>query len=353
MSRKFVPRFTRAMMMLFPLAKAFTLRGGDIETVLARNGIPSDALVDPAMLVKASACYSVMEDMAELLGDPYFSAEVAIETARNGTPGLRDAASHAVNLGDFLSRLVVEISKQVDNVRYSVSVTPDVASLEIQRTIRMPKRTKQLDAVGVAFYVTVIKRGIGGVFDPRRILVTVPTTEGLPPGFLPRQALIESKINGLRIAFPSQWLWAPFSLDWDLAEVSRGEFAADRADEPVRSYLRGVLTDNIDDQNLSLNRFAAICGMHPRNIQRILWAQGTSYSQMKDDMRQSITKDLLSNTTIPVAEIAHRVGLSGPAALDRAFRRWTGKTPTRFRAESRPDQISRVADEQGRSSTDS
>jgi hypothetical protein len=27
---------------------------------------------------------------------------VAIETARTGSPGIRDAASHAVNLGDFL-----------------------------------------------------------------------------------------------------------------------------------------------------------------------------------------------------------------------------------------------------------
>lgn len=129
-------------MMLFPLAKAFTLRGGDIETVLARNGIPYGALVDPAMLVEASACYSAMEDMAELLGDPYFGAKVAIETARKGTPGLRDAATHAVNLGDFLSRVVVEVSKLVDNVQYRVSITPDVANLEIERTIRVSKPTK-------------------------------------------------------------------------------------------------------------------------------------------------------------------------------------------------------------------
>ena len=338
MSRKFVPRFTRAMLVLFPLAKAFTLRGGDIEAVLARNGIPSDALVDPAMLVEASACYSAMEDMAETLGDPYFGAKVAIETARKGTPAFRESATHALNLGDFLSRVVMEVSKQVDNVRYSVSITPDVASFEVHRTVKAPKPSTQLDAIGVALYVTLIKKGIGETFDPKDILITVPTTAGLPPGFLPRQALIESKINGLRISFPPHWLWAPFSLDWDLVEVSRGEFATDTAGEATLSYLRGVLTDNIDDQDLSLNRFAAICGLHPRRVQRILWSQGTSYSQLKDDVRQSITKDLLSNTTIPIGQIAVQAGLSGPAAFDRAFRRWTGKTPTRFRAEFTPER---------------
>jgi AraC-like DNA-binding protein len=324
------------MMVLFPLAKAFTLRGGDIEAVLARNRIPLGALSDPSMLVEASACYAAMEDMAETLGDPYFGATVAIETARKGTAGLQEAASGALTLGDFLSRVVVEVSKQVDNVRYSLFVSPDVASLEIQRTINMSKPSRQLDAVGVAFYVTVIRQGIGNTFDPNDILVTVPTTAGLPPGFLPKQALITSGINGLRISFPPQWLWAPFSLDWDLVEASRGEFGTDNASasESTLSYIRSLLADNLAHQDLTLDSFAAICGLHPRRVQRIIKATGTSFSQMKDDVRQSVSEDLLSNTTLPISQIALQVGLSGPAALDRAFRRWTGKTPTGFRAES-------------------
>jgi AraC-like DNA-binding protein len=347
MSKQSAPKFTRALLVLFPLAKAFTLRGGDIEDVLARNRIPLGALSDPSMLVEASACYAAMEDMAETLGDPYFGATVAIETARKGTPGLREAASRALTLGDFLSRVVVEVSKQVDNVQYSIFVSPDVASLEIQRTINVSKPSRQLDAVGVAFYVTVIRQGIGDTFDPNDILVTVPTTAGLPPGFLPKQALITSGINGLRISFPPQWLWAPFSLDWDLVEASLGEFGTDNASarESTLSYFRGVLADNIAHQDLTLESFAAICGLHPRRVQRIIQAKGTSFSLVKDDVRQSVSEDLLSNTTLPISHIALQVGLSGPAAFHRAFRRWTGKTPTGFRAESAAAHIARGADE--------
>ena len=344
MRRKSDPRFTRAMLILFPLAKAFTSRGGDIESLLVRNGIPLHALIEPSMLIDAAACYSVMEDMAETLGDPYFAAKVAIKTAKTGSPGIRDAASDAVNLGDFLSRIVVEVSKQVDNVQYSVSISPELATFELQRKIRMSKPTNQVDALGVAFYVTVFKQALGSVFDPNDILVTMPTTAGLPPGFLPIQALVKSRINGLRITFPSQWLWAPFSLDWDLPEVSRGEFTTERAGEATLSYFRNVLTEHIANQDLPLNSFAAICGLHPRRVQRILSAKGTSYTQMKDDVRQSITKDLLSNTSLPIEQIAQQVGLSSPAALHRTFRRWTGKTPTGFRSEPAPDQIARVAD---------
>ena len=119
----------------------------------------------------------------------------------------------------------------------------------------------------------------------------------------------------------------------------RGEFGSNSTGQDTLSYLRDVLADNIAGQDLPLNSFAAICGLHPRRLQRILSAAGTSYSQIKDDVRRSLTEDLLSDKTKPMDEIAQRVGLSGPAALHRAFRRWTGKTPTRFRAETSHGQI--------------
>jgi AraC-like DNA-binding protein len=344
MGRNSDPKLTRAVLFLFPLAKAFTSRGGDIESLLVRNGIPLRALTEPTMLIDAAACFSAVEDMAETLGDPYFAAKVAIEAAQTGSPGIRDAASHAVNLGDFLSRVVMEVSKQVDNVVHAVTILPNVASFETRRTVNVSGPTTQVDAVGAAFYVTVIKQGIGDAFDPTRVILTVPINAGLPPGFLPKRAVIRSAIIGWQVSFPPEWLLAPFSLDWEMVASSRGEFGPDGTGEATLSYLRNVLTDNISEHDLPLNSFAAICGLHPRRVQRILWTKGTSYSQLKDDVRQSITEDLLSNTTLPIAQIALQVGLSGSAALHRTFRRWTGKTPTRFRAESAADHIARVAD---------
>jgi AraC-like DNA-binding protein len=239
----------------------------------------------------------------------------------------------------------MEVSKQVDNVVHSVTILPDVASFETRRTVNVSGPTTQVDAVGAAFYVTVIKQGIGDAFDPRRVILNVPINAALPPGFLPKQAVIRSAIIGWRVSFPTEWLFAPFSLDWGMVASARGEFGPDRTGEAMLSYLRNVLTDNISDHDLPLNSFAAICGLHPRRLQRNLCARGTSYNQLKDEVRQSITEDLLSNTTLPIAEIALKVGLSGPAALHRAFRRWTGKTPNSFRSEAAQDQLGRGADE--------
>ena len=96
--------------------------------------------------------------------------------------------------------------------------------------------------------------------------------------------------------------------------------------------------ENIGLEDLSLNRFAEICGTHPRQMQRILSAQGVTYSQMKDEARRHLAVELVANTNTPIAQIGLLTGLSSPSALTRAFRQWTGKTPSHFRAETTRDQ---------------
>ena len=338
MRKRSDPRFTRAASTLIPLVNVFARRGGDAEALLARNNLPFEAMTDPTLLIDASSCYAAIEDMAETLGDRYFGAHVALEAARIGTPLLRDAARQATTLADFLSRAIIEIASQVDNVRYELSVSPEIARFEIQRTFNLSSPTIQVDAIGVAFYASVIKRGLGRTFDPERMIVTVPTTKGLPAGVLPSRSIVTSDINGLRISFPPQWLWAPFSLDWRLPEAPRGHFGSTGAREATLDYFRGVLAANLGAQDLPLNQFARLCGLHPRRVQRILAAWGTSYRQLRDEARKRLVLDLMSNTSTPIAEIAWQAGFSGPSALNRAFRQWTGKTPTSFRGDFLKDR---------------
>lgn len=337
MRKRSDPKFTRAMLVLLPLTTKFAQRGGDVEALLLRHGIPLAALSTPTMLVDATACYAAMEDMAETLGDVHFGAKVAAEAANKGAPAIWDAAKNAVTLGDFLARIVVEIATQVDNVRYRFSASSAAASFEVQRTLKVSAPTTQLDAIGVVFYVELIKRGLGKKFDPTRIIVSAPTDAGFPPGFLPKSSFIKSNINGLRISFPPQWLWEPFSLAWDVVDAPRGEFARDGDDGATVAYFRRVLEEYIGPEDLSLKRFAEICSTHPRHMQRMLSAQGTSFSRMKDDARRSLAVELVATTSIPIAQIAVRVGFSGPSALTRAFRQWTDETPTRFRVAPKSD----------------
>ncbi len=330
------PKFTRAMVALIPFASAFARRGGDAEKVLKKNQIPIGALSNPTMLVEANACYAAMEDMANLLDDPFFGSRLAIESGNAGTPVIQNAAAQALTFGDFLSRFVVEIARQVDNVDHRVEFSSRAVSFELRRMVPPRGAMTQVPAVNIAFFVTLFKRGLGDVFDPARITVLAPTTDGVPKNFLPKRSLLKSKLNGIKITFPPEWLWAPFSLGWQIDDRQKGEFGH-QEDESILAHFRSVMEVNISDRDLALNHFANLVGLHPRRVQRILSANRTSYRHFKEDVRRGLAVDLLANSDTPITEIASQVGYSDVTAFDRAFKQWTGKTPSHFRGRRVPD----------------
>jgi hypothetical protein len=218
MNKRPNPKFTRAMLVLLPLTTEFAQRGGDVEALLLRHKIPLAVLTTPTMLVDASACYAAMEDMAETLGDVHFGAKVAIEAANKGAPAIRDAAINAVTLGDFLARIRGrnrDASRQCALPVFAAS--SDAATFEVQRTLRVSGPTIQLDAIGVVFYVSLIKRGLGKTFDPKRIIVTAPTNAGFPPGFLPQKV-----IHKVRHQWPANFFPAAVALGAVFTRLGRG-----------------------------------------------------------------------------------------------------------------------------------
>ncbi|MBW0158391.1 hypothetical protein [Sedimentimonas flavescens] len=236
--------------------------------------------------------------MANEVGDPYFGAKLAIKVANPGTPKIRDAAINAATFGGFLSRLVVEIARQMDSVRYRLDVSSSAVSFEVRRTMNLRGATTKVDTVGVAFYVTLFKRGLKDVFDPTRIVVIAPVIDGGGKDFLPKRSLLKSPINGLRISYPPDWLWAPFSLGWRDSDEQRAE-TGDEEGDAMLVHFRSMLENNIDHVEFSLPRFADLVGLHPRRVQRIPPANRTSFPELKEDVRRAVALDLLSYTSTP------------------------------------------------------
>jgi AraC-like DNA-binding protein len=72
-------------------------------------------------------------------------------------------------------------------------------------------------------------------------------------------------------------------------------------------------------------------GFSPRNLQRKLKTVHLSFARILDDMRAQAARYYLHDPGVPVGEIADMVGFSEAGSFTRAFRRWTGITPTAYR----------------------
>ena len=87
-----------------------------------------------------------------------------------------------------------------------------------------------------------------------------------------------------------------------------------------------------NDEALNLKRVVAAAGMSARTFQRQLKEEGTSFSDLLADVRRSETLKRLKERNATIAAIATDLGYFDQATFTRAFRRWTGVPPSRFRA---------------------
>ena len=86
-----------------------------------------------------------------------------------------------------------------------------------------------------------------------------------------------------------------------------------------------------DWADCTLGHAARALGMTPRTLMRRLEADGTSFQAIKDGLRRDIAIRALEDGQKSIEEISQDVGFSSAANFHRAFRRWTGVTPSAYR----------------------
>lgn len=76
-----------------------------------------------------------------------------------------------------------------------------------------------------------------------------------------------------------------------------------------------------------------------RSLRRHLQQQDTSYQQLLDEARQRDALLLLEKYHLDIQKIAAMLGFTNPANFTRAFKQWTGQTPSQYRLlrQSKPD----------------
>ena len=74
-------------------------------------------------------------------------------------------------------------------------------------------------------------------------------------------------------------------------------------------------------------------GMSNRTLLRHLAELKTSYKAVTDNVKQSVAIEFLTNTSMAIDEIASRVGYHDTSNFRKAFKRWTGLSPSRYRNE--------------------
>ena len=77
--------------------------------------------------------------------------------------------------------------------------------------------------------------------------------------------------------------------------------------------------------------FAKFIGMHPKALQRMLAAEGTSCSARVDTAKSRLAAKWIADPDTPFKKIAERLGYRNASAFTRSCHRWFGFAPEELR----------------------
>jgi AraC-like DNA-binding protein len=321
-----------------PVLARVRAAGGDPGALIRRFGLPATAEHDGEVVLPLEKLHALL-DAAELAArDPFLGLHVAVELRRGAYGLLEFSCRSAPTLGEALRRIVRYISLLNEIIEVTLVERGGEAIIE-QRIAGEPLTVgRHGNEFFVALLLSQARRLTGASVVPSRAWFAHPA----PRDRSELDALVgtsrlefERERNGM--ALPRALLELPIrTADPPLLALldEQAQAALQLRASPSRflGQVRQSVRDRLRDGVPALGDAARALGMSPRTLQRRLSDEGTSFAALVDGVREELARRYVKDATMPLGEIAFMLGYSELSAFLRAFKRWTGKTPSETRS---------------------
>lgn len=241
---------------------------------------------------------------------------------------------YSSDVGTALRSLVHFFHLHVHGAVVNLETRGVLASLSYEIYQPGTKATDQVGDGAVAAIYNIMSELCGPLWKPSEVKFAHSKREDGRPyqSFFEAPLVFDAEINA--VVFKADWLnlrlphadphlLSLLQKQIDTLEVSYGQDLP----EQIRSLLRTALLTGHD----SIDQVAELFSMHSRTLRRHLKDCGTSFQELLNEGRYEIARQLLEGTRMNVCQIASTLNYADQRAFTRAFRRWSGTTPTQWR----------------------
>ena len=102
----------------------------------------------------------------------------------------------------------------------------------------------------------------------------------------------------------------------------------------VRTVVRQLLPTGAATLEVVAGQF----NLHPKALQRLLAAEGTTFAALIDEVRAEAAQRYLRDTQMSLTHLARELGYAEQSVLTRSCKRWFGSGPAAYRKAVRPNR---------------
>lgn len=317
------------------LFKTAVNQGADPERLLHDTGLTQDMFVNPRARASYSQFGTLARNAIELTGNPALGIDFGkrIHLGNLGMLGLALLASGSAK--DAVDTILTYGRVVSPGFALSTRAEQDETILLVRPTVPMgPLHAFAVEALLKALSDVASFLLQGAPVPLRRVNLDYPR-----PSYAARYAEITSApvhfdCHAIEVVF------AASAMDFDLSfgdpltaiEAKRlcdfelSQMPGTGLLEQARSLLAKTPGEYPTFQGL-----ARELGTSARSLRRALARLGSSYQTLLFEVRREHALDYIRSTHLSVEGLAQRLGFSDARAFRRAFKRWTGQTPSEYR----------------------
>ena len=324
---------TISLRLVQPFTRALASAG--VDPVKLLSGLPVEPTLfgDPDGRIPHDVAMRLLERAVDASGDD----ALGIHAAELLRPGDFDALEYVARSSGTLRGALEAVGRYIRLMHEAVTCTLARKGEFDVWTLTLPPGHPR---VAVEYALAAV------IFTGRSLSARAPSAHEVRVAF-PKPAVTREQERLFQS--PIRWgadrtelVFAPSQLDWSLAQVSptlsatlhrhAEQLLADlAASRKFSTRVREQVVAALQSGEPSADDMAKRVKTSERTLRRRLQEEGTTYTDLLSDVRRELALRYLREPSVSLVEIAFLLGFSNASGFHRAFRRWTGMTPSEHR----------------------
>jgi len=306
--------------------------------MLNQLNLSRNALTHPENTIPVEAAARLLDMCAARTGRQHFGllAGQKVLPPSLGMIGL--LMLHSASVGSALRGLMLTLHLNGRAVVPSLVESDGAAALSLSLFDRYTSEASQVADFTIAVACNLMRALCG----PRWVPGEVQFAHRPPVDRRPYRRFFRAPLrfdsDRTALVFPSAWLARRVpGANPEMRKVLQHGIAAALSQQhlDLSTKVRRALFALIIQDDVSVDGVATMVGLHRRTLNRRLEEQGTTIAKMLSEVRFQLARQLLSDTALPFVEIAAALNYTDASTFTRAFRSWTGTTPSAWRSGKR------------------